>query len=317
MLRFFPVLLCAVPLAADPAPEPKRVPDAAAFPKAFAAVLGDHFEYLGGEPGRTKGNAGSWAAERFWYAKVRARIPGKFVLTYRIRFEFPARLAAPDLMSPAAEYTFRIAVGEAETPRLFHPHPGVYGGAVYPHANVGDTLLIPVHADPFRVDHRFDPVRRVADDDPLFRVLGERTDAYFLKRDAGRPVVRNDAADRLELRAAWGGAYLEFTAADTFNLVGRLAGMEPVGPGVPFRVRPRDRPVTTLLEVAGYVESAGGSRLHGDSWARRGTLEARVGDRVVVDSAAFAAPHRLPPGAEIVPVVDFLPFRDVPHYAPR
>src|SRR3954471_16562313 len=114
MLRVLPLLLIAAPLAAaDPAPEPKRVPDVAAFPAAFAAAVGEHFEFLGGEPARIRASMGSAAAERFWVARVKPRAPGRYVLTYSIRFAYPERVTKSWRMPEEAVYTFRVAVGKA------------------------------------------------------------------------------------------------------------------------------------------------------------------------------------------------------------
>jgi hypothetical protein len=331
MLRILPLLLLAAPVvAADPAPEPKRVPDTAAFPKAFAAALGDHFEYLGGEPARIHASMGTAAAERFWVAKVRAKTPGRYVFTYSVRHHYPARVTANWRTSDKAEYTFRIAVGEPGAVRVFHP--GGYGGSAFPHANAGDTLLVPVHADPFHVDHHFEPIRKVANDDPVFSVIGERTDERYLKDAANPPVVKNAAADRAKLLASWVtsfgnrpgtstqhslGAYLELTAPGTFNLTGRLAGGEANDPGVPFRVRPKDGSATVLLESVGFVEHTGKSRYHTTNAIRPGTLEARVGDRVAVGCGGYATGGLTPADPTKTGVVESLPFRDVPAYEPR
>jgi hypothetical protein len=331
MLRLLPLLLFVTPLAAaDPAPEPKRVPDVSAFPQALAAALGDHFEYLGGEPGRVRARVGSAAAERFWYAKVKAKAHGRYVLTYSIRFGWPERVTASWRMPTEAEYTFRIAVGAADAVRVFEA--GGYGGSAYPHANVGDTLLIPIHADPFRLDHRFEPVRKLADDEPGFSVLAGRSDERYLKNPANPPVVRNGAADRMKLLASWVGsfgnrpgtatghslgAYLELTAPGTFGLTGWLVGADPAESGAPFRVLPKGRPATVLLESFGYTEVKGKGRTHSTRAVRHGTLEARVGDRVVVACGGYTTPGLTPADPSKTGVVESLPFRDVPAYEPR
>jgi len=330
MLRVFPLLLLAAPLAAaDPAPEPKRVPDAAAFPAAVRAALGEHFDDLGGEPVRTSTSVGSAHAERFWVARVKARTPGRYVFTYSIRFAYPERVTKQWRVPTDAEYTFRIAVGKAGERRVFHP--GGYGGSAFPHANAGDTLLIPIHADPYRVDHRFEPVRKVADDDPVFNVIGERTDERYRKLKSDPPVVRTTAPG-LTLLSSWVssagnrpgtstqhglGAYLEFTAPGTFDLAGRLAAAPPAERGAPFRVLPNDRPVTMLLESVSYVERTGKGRTHMTNAMRPGTLEARVGDRVTLHCGGYDTPGLSPPDRDKTGVAEVLPFHDVPAYEPR
>ncbi|HEX4612579.1 MAG TPA: hypothetical protein VH092_30575 [Urbifossiella sp.] len=331
MLRLLPLLLLAAPLAAaDPAPEPKRVPDTAAFPAGLTAALGEHFEYLGGELGTTRGRVGTTAGERFWFAKVKAKAPGRYLFAYTVRFEYPVRVTANWRTQTEAEYAFRIAVGEAGAVRVFHP--GGHGGAAFPHLNTGDTLLIPVHADPYRVDHRFTPVRKVPDDDPAFRVIGERTDEHYRKNAADPPVVRSAAGDRLAPIATWIGsagnrpgtstyhalgAYLEFATPGTFDLAGRLEGADRSGPGVPFRVLPKDRPVTVVMESFGYTETVLKGRTAQTSTVPPGTLDARVDDRVAVPCGGYATPGLTPPVPGRTGVVEALAFRDVPAYAPR
>jgi hypothetical protein len=330
MLRILPLFLAAPLAAADPAPEPRRVPDVAAFPAAVAAAVGEHFEYLGGEPGRTRASMGSAAAERFWYARVKPRAPGRYVLTYSIRFAYPERVTKSWRMPESAEYTFRIAVGTAGGPRVFAP--GGFGGSAFPLANAGDTLLIPVHADPYRVDHQFEPLKKVPDDDPSFRVIAERTDARYLKDPANPPVVRNAAADRTKLLASWASsagnrpgtathhgvsAYLEFTAPGTFDLAGRLDAAPAPARGVPFRVLPKDRPVTVVAESVGFVERTGKGRTHMTNVVPHGTLEARVGDRVAVGCGGYVTGGLTPADPAKTGVVEALPFHDVAAFEPR
>ncbi len=330
MLRLLALLLLAAPVAAQPAPEPKRVPDVAAFPAASAAAVGEHFEFLGGEPARVRTSIGSAAAERFWLAKVKAKTPGRYVFKYTIQFAYPERVTQQWRVPSSAEHTFRIAVGKAGDARVFHP--GGYGGSAFPHLNAGDTLLIPIHADPFRVDHRFEPMRRVPDDDPGFSVIGERTDARYLKDKADPPVVRNAAADRLALLASWVGsagnrpgtathhsvgAFLEFTAPGEFNLGGRLVATESADAGAPFRVLPKDRPATVLMESVGFTEHTGKGRVHMTNAIRPGTLEARVGDRVAVGCGGYQTAGLTPADPAKTGVVEARPFRDAAAGAPR
>lgn len=331
MLRLLALLLLASPLAAaDPVPEPRRVPDVAAFPKAFAAAVGEHFEYLGGEPVRIRASMGTYAAERFWLAKVKPKAAGQYVFTYGATFHFPEIVTKKWGKGGTVEYTFRIAVGKVGEARVFHP--GGYGGAAFPHLNVGDTLLIPIHCDPFRVDHQFDPVKKVPDDDPIFRIIGERADARYLKDAAAPPVVTNAAPDRLKLLASWtssfgnrpgtrtshsNGAYLEFTAAGEYNLSGRLTDAKATEPGVPFRVLAKDAVATVLMEYVGYVEKNGMYKTSQTSAVRHGTLEARVGDRVAVGAGGYGTPGLTPADPRKTGVVETLPFRDLPAYQPR
>lgn len=330
MIRVLVLLLAAAPLApADPAPEPKRVPDTTAFEKDFAAAVGEHFEFLGGEHGRIQCSMGTAAAERFWVAKVRPRAAGRYVFAYSIRFAYPAHVTAQWKVAAEAAYTFHIGIGKAGERRVFHPRR--FGGSSFPYANAGDTLLVPVHTDWYRVDHRFEPVRKVGDDDPVFAVVGEDTDARYRKAAQDPSPVRNAAAG-LELVAGWVGsfgnrpgtathhslgAYLEFVAPGTLNLGGRLAAEKTDDPGVPFRVVPADRPVTVMADWLDYAQHTGKSRSSMSSYAGGGTLEARVGDRVRVNAGDYVTPGLTPADPAKSGVVEARPFRDAPHYAPR
>lgn len=306
------------------------MPDVAAFPKDFAAALGEHFEFLGGEKARIECRVGTAAAERFWVAKVRAKTPGRYLFKYTVAFRYPAHVPANWNTPVDAEYYYRIAVGKAGDPRVIHPYQ--FGGSAFPHANAGDTLLIPIHADPFRVGHRFEPVKKVADDDPAFNVIGEDLSAYYRNRKADPPVVRNLAADRTRLLFSWVssggnrpgtatrhdlGVFLEFTAAGAFNLAGRLAAAKTDEPGVPFRVLPKDRPAAVMIEPVGYTEATPKYRSVSSSRIGTGTLEARVGDRVVIDCGGYGTPGLGGPDPTKTGVVEERPFRDVPPYAPR
>ena len=180
--------------------------------------------------------------------------------------------------------------------------------------------------------HAFEPVKAVPADDPLFRILGERADGRYLKDKTDPPVVRNAAADRLTLLASWVGsagnrpgtathhalgAYLEFTAPGEFNLGGRLVAAEAADAGVPFRVRPKDRPATVVLESFGYSAVRGKGRSHMTSTVPHGTLEARVGDRVAVGCGGYTTPGLTPADPAKTGVVEARPFRDAPAYEPR
>lgn len=274
-------------------------------------ALGDKFEYLDGEVGRTQTRVGGWSAERFWFAKVRPKAAGEFAVSYAITFDWPDK-ASPNkaLMPERAVYVLPIKIGECGAPRVIQA--GAWGGSAYPHANVADTLIIPIHVDRYRVGHRFETLTTEHSSvRSFFRVASEREHEQFLKRAAAEPVVRNEAADWLDLLASWGmsfgnrpgtamshslTAYLEFKKLGEFNLVGGLA--EPnadTGEGTSLRVVPKDQPVTVLLEYFYYGEHAGGEHAGQRTVSKSGavgsgTIEARVGDRVVVGCGDYSTP---------------------------
>ena len=171
--------------------------------KGLMSALGDSFEYLGGEVGRTDGKAGSWKAGRFWFAKVRAKKPGEFAVSYTIDFDFPPHKRWGNRTPDKAIYAIPIKIGDRHAPRVVHPW--TFGASAWPHANVGDTLVIPIHVDRYRTGHRF---ARVAADDRLvasfFKVVGgARQHQWYLKRASKEPVVRNGAADWVDLLVSW------------------------------------------------------------------------------------------------------------------
>jgi hypothetical protein len=273
---------------------------------------------------------GSYAAERFWVAKVKPKAAGRYVFSYKSTFHFPEFVVKQWGKGGDAEYTFRIAVGEPGTPRVFQP--GGYGGSAFPHLNVGDTLLIPVHADPFRADHRFAPVRKLAAGEAGFDILAERTAERYLKGKADPPVVANAAGAHAKLLGTWIGSFgnrpgtstqhslgavLEFTAPGEFNLGGRLAAAKAEVTGAPFRVLAKDRPAVVLMEYVGYAETNGKFRTSSTSTVGHGTLEARVGDVVIVNAGGYNTPGLTPPDRDKTGVVEVLPFHDIPSYERR
>jgi hypothetical protein len=187
-------------------------PDAAENPVAadelrdgLMAALGKEFEYLSGEFGRAKANAGRTGAERFWFARVRPRAAGEFALCCAVRFNFSdnPRKPAPD----RRVYLLPIKIGQRSMPRVVWP--GSWGGSAYPHANVGDSLVIPIHLDPSWVGHTFTTPtgedRRVQ---AFFHVAnGSFEHERYMKPAAAMPLVRNQATDWLDLLAGWGESH--------------------------------------------------------------------------------------------------------------
>ncbi|MBX9627174.1 MAG: hypothetical protein K2X82_25450, partial [Gemmataceae bacterium] len=335
------------------APPPRPAPDVAALKAGLVAALGPDFEYLGGELGRAKASIGTWAAERFWYARVRPTKAGHYAVGYEVGFDFGF---APD--DPRRKqwnwpergvYIVPIAVGAKGEPRQI-THGS--GGVAYPHANVGDTLLIPVHVDWQRVNHTF---RRLDGRHPqvaaFFSVYGEPVHDKYIKDAANPSPVTNRAADKVKQLAGWGSsignrpgtsthhslrAYLEFTTPGEFALAGRLAddkaeppalalgpGGGPGGPGgarddgVSFRVVPKDRPVTVVLEHVDYGEHTGRFTTTMTSHVGGGTPEVRVGDRMPFGAGEYHTGGLGGGGAYRPGVVEERPFKAAAHYTPE
>ncbi|MBN9518443.1 hypothetical protein J0H58_07980 [bacterium] len=347
MRRFVALLLFATPAAAaERVPAPRLLPDESGFPAALKAALGDHFEYLGGEPGSTRGVVANENARRFWFARVRAKRSGVYTLSYTVHPTPPLRVL--DTRRPEkVDYVFHIVIAEPGTRRIFHPHEP--GRTSYPTATVGDTLVVPVHSDFGRTNYRFAPVEweplqvggRGYDwetEDRTYRVQVEDWPAARVTVPAAFDTVTTwrafDARDDAEGQLSSIGAYLSIAAPGSFNLAARLSDESSGVPGrmslaarmasqaggslpsCPFRVVPRDKPVTVLLaDFRHNTHFDGGGSDGMPGWVEPGTVEARVGEMVVIDCGFF----RTPPGS--VPdrsgVVEALPFRDVRSYEPR
>ena len=309
------------------APLPRFAVPVEELKKNLVAALGDSFEFVGAEVGQVEHQSGYWARGRFWFAKVRPKKAGDFALTCTVRFEHPRRgelVNKGRLLVESGEYVYPFRVYERGTARI------VGGGAPTPAANVGDTLVIPVCVDQYRTAHTF---ALSGGAKPADRATTWPTDAeqhkQFLKRGLVKPPVRNDAGEPTELLAAWGqssvnrpltelhhhlSAYLELRKAGEFNLAGRLteADEKTAGDGMALRVVARDQPVTVLL---GWL------------WIREGpstidhfppaTVEARVGDRVLLGCGGYVTPAKGDAGPYRPGVVVTRPFKDVKPYTPE
>src|SRR4051794_12206842 len=188
MRRFFSLLLLAAPAAAaEPAPAPRPLPDESGFPAALTAALGDHFEYLGGEPGTSRGDVGEPAPRRFWFARIRAKRHGLYTLRYTARLNPPVTDGTGQI-AETAEYKFHIVVAKTGTKRVFQPQ--LFRGLTYPNATAGDTLILPIHTDAGRTDYRFAPVRRRPLDDPGFHREPEFDDWAYRTFDEHTPPAR-------------------------------------------------------------------------------------------------------------------------------
>ena len=310
--------------------------------KRLTAAIGGSFEYLGGELGRTKA-VGGVLGERFWFAKVRPKNAGEFAIEYAVNFIFPdgpnAELARR--LHDHAVYIFPFKIGERGALRVVIAN-STWGGSAYPHANVGDTLILPVNVDRCVKDHAF-TLRDVTDrpEASFFKVAGYRRHEDNMKRNSAKPVVRNDAADMLELLASWGDstvnrsltrlsngltAYLEFKRPGQFDLAGRLADQRdkadmPKAPETPIHVLPKDQSVTVLLEYVECAEHQGqlGKTLHVTSSGNfpPGTIEARVGDRVVLGCGGYWTPANEKQEGYRLGLVEIKKFAAVEPYTPE
>jgi hypothetical protein len=330
--------------AADKADEPVGTD---ALKTGLMAALGDSFEYVGGEVGRAGQRSVDFPGVRFWFAKVRLKAAGDFAVMHTSEFDVANAANMTRPLRKVQQYIIQIKVGERGGPRLIIP--GAYGGSAWPHANVGDVIIIPVPFDRRWKGHTFavldEKDRRVKS---FFSVVDRgRRHETIMKQAAEKAVVRNDGGDWLDLLASWGdslpnhvmggptrhdlSAYLQFKRPGEFNLAGRLvnpdqkradlstkrsdyaAPHEPIGEaqgkpddGVAFRVRPKNDPVTVVLDHIFRDGSSGA--------VPSGTIEVRVGDRVLMrcgeySTAGDGKPHAYREGVLIV-----RPFKPVEPY---
>ena len=320
-----------VPLAPPPHP-PVAVDE---LKKGLMAALGDNFEFVSGECGRTKATAGTWAAERFWFAKVRPKKAGRFAVGYTITFDFELTPFQRTnwKWSDSATYILPVAIGEKGRSRLMAT--SAYAAPAYPLATVGDTIIIPVHVDRFRTRHTFfTPEPKEPHVRAFYSVAGESMHKRYMESRAVEPVVRNDAAEYVNLLSTWGSsianrpgtatqhslnAYLEFAGPGNINLAGRLTDAEEkmAGEGTAFRIRAKDEPITVGVEYAIYKEVTGPANFHSSAHVAFGTREVRVGDRLLLGVGGYSAPgidhpKDFRPGAVVT-----RPFKPQESYAPE
>jgi hypothetical protein len=300
--------------------------------RGLMTALGPAFEYLGGEVGNAKARVGALGAERFFFATVRARTPGEFALAYTVAFDLPAAAGNAPPRPDKGVYVIPLKIGERDHPRVLRPKG--WGGSAYPHANVGDTLLIPIRVDRFCTGHTFarlDPRGKEAT--AFFSVAAATQHERLLKLAAAKPVVVNEAAEQLDLLGSWSSsavarslkwanyslsAYLQFKKPGEFNLATRLAKGKPnaVDAGVSFRVVPKNRPVTVCLEHFDYTEHTGQRTVRGSATLDPGTLEVRVGDRVSLNCGGYKGPVREPGESGQQGLVVVQPFTSIQPYTP-
>ncbi len=299
------------------------------------AALGDSFEYVGDEAGRTRleidarfgvGNR----LGRFWFAKVRPKKPGEFAVACSINYDFRADPKKRIWLSERTVFTIPIIVGERGAPRVVCFHSD-WCGSSFPHANVGDTLLIPIDVDRFLHEHSFAAVDKT-DSSVTWKFGAARQNRHedYLNHRSAKPVVTNEVPEMLDLLASWGSsvttrsgiridsvlAYLEFKRPGEFKLAGRPADSheKAKGGGVPIRVLPKAQPVTVLLQCVCFKENIKTDDVTMAYNVPAGTIEARVGDRVVLSCGTYRTPAHERQGDYRPGVVVTKPFKTIDSY---
>ena len=165
-------------------------------------------------------------------------------------------------------------------------------------------------SDRFVGEHKFfTPDAKSQTLEAFFSTAGEAPHERIMERAADQPVVRNDVGDRIQLLASWGEsdvnrtltetrhtlrAYLQFTTPGEFNLAGRLAADDGKRAGgvVAIRVVSKDMPVVVLLEHFYFTDAPGDGMYQSSSNIAPGTLEVRVGDRVLIACGRYILRQR-------------------------
>ena len=292
------------------------------------AALGESFEFVGAEVGSTNVPiVGSReGGRRMWFARVRPTKAGEFAFTYTAKCD-ESEMKASILVPVQATYTLPFKIGERGARRVIHP--GKWGGSAYPHANVGDILVMGIHIDANLTDHKFAAISTHFDanltNDPFgaprtpsesaasfFETVGAPVEQRYRDRAANPPIVANRAPDQLRLLASWADssvnrtlthnhniirAYLEFTNPGEFNVDGKFTdvGDKSIDVRRSFRVRKKDAPVTVVLEHEDYTEVSRMKGMPESTMSKSGeiyggTIEARVGDRICIDCGEYSTP---------------------------
>ena len=302
-------------------------------------ALGDSFKYLSGEVGRAPTRMGGRSIERFWFAKVEAKRAGIFTVSYSVSYEFPVGVKKKgSLILKQVIYTIPITINERGMLRILTSPISTWDASTWPVANVGDTLIVPISIS---IDRQFlDPFRKGG---YIFTATrkddGTNKDKYrdedYLKHISETPVIRNDATDQLHMLTSWGRsealhanieykheltAYLEFKQPGEFNLAARMADTDKntAGDGVAIRVLKNDRPVTVSLNYAKYCEEYISKTISlGSIIIPSGTIEARVGDRVVLSCGQYKTLVKEGQKAYQLGVIFTQPFKAVEPYSPE
>jgi len=228
--------------AGDACPKPDVL---AKLEKDLAVALGNRFEFVDGVLAEM-----STDGRCFWLARIRAREPGEFVIRY----------------TDGMTVTFRLVIGKAETSRVYQLAQSGYS-SVYPHACVGDTLVLPVRVDPMHSSPSFSmPAERSALDRATFQTMREFGGDQPFKRYQGDVEIHNGADDVLKLRKSAAGfspnrsftelhhhlvGWFDVRARGKFNLVVALnpdprPDPQP-NPELAVQVAPRGKPVETFI----------------------------------------------------------------------
>jgi RNA polymerase sigma factor (sigma-70 family) len=278
--------------------------------KNLTAALGDRFEFVEGKIVRDRHD---W---RFWVATIRARRDGEFVLRCAIKYQNPPQGFPPRY--DGAHLTYHLVIGKAGARRVSNAGTISTLTSAYPHACVGDALVIPVRINPSDAEHRFEMPQMPSEREKvMFPILKEvATSGEAVKAGNSKLKIDNQAKDVLELVAGMVGsggrdilgketqhgvqAWFDVKDSGKFNLDIRLQGnlgdkrSEPVQRAL--EVVPKDRPLTFPIqrwEMRQHSEKR--------SSTSTGTLASavqplRVGDRLLLLCGGFKTPASIQPG---------------------
>ena len=298
---FFAILLLLINIWAGQASgQVMKVEQVEKLKTGLMECLGESFEYVGGEIGRTNAKVGGKTTQIFWFAKVRPTVKGEYAFRYTVRFRgFDGKLEAsyPD----KEEYVFAFEVGERGQSRVISLHR-FSGARASPNAIVGDTLLIPINVDNFRVDHTFSSLDRTDKGvDAFFKTYPVNHDKIMeAQLNSPRAPLENRAGEWIEPLAAWRvssihrhprdtshsvGAYFKCRKAGELNLTGKSTA-KPIDPktdrSYSIRIVDADVPVATTLTIQSYTRYKGKHTTRSSTTFPPRTLNLRIGDHVLL-----------------------------------
>lgn len=283
-------------------------------------ALGDRFEFVSGEFGEASVNIGG---SRFWFAKVRPKQAGEFAISYTTHFD------KVDDRPDRVVHVLPFSVGQRGAPRIIYYDPHVYITGSKPHLNVGDVLVIPIHAPRVDTKYTFADATNEKSVRDFFEIFNGYPHEYFMKRARETPMVVRIPKE-VELIGSWRDlstingsrddvaeifAYLKLACAGEFRFAGRRIDKSN-GRDVNVRVLPADKPVTVPIPFTEYREYRNGNESGGQVRFSSGTPEAHVGDHLLLRCGVYFNRGNAPEVPKLAEVVTkrFLP---VPFYRPE
>jgi RNA polymerase sigma factor (sigma-70 family) len=290
----------------------------------LTAALGNRFEFVEGKIVRDRHD---W---RYWLATIRAKREGEFVLRCAMKYQNPPQALPPRY--DGAHLTYHLVIGKAGARRVSNAGTINALTSAYPHACVGDALVIPVRINPSDTEHRFElPQMPSEREKVMFPILKEvATSGEAAKAGNSKLKIDNQAKDVLELVAGsvrTGGrdilgkeiqhliqAWFNVSDSGKFNLDIRLQGKlgdklsEPVQRAL--EIVAKDRPLTFTIQRWESREHAEKRSTTSTGTLPAGVQSLRVGDRLEMNCGGFKTAASVQPAQvpEVEVVISKKPF---------